>query len=88
MPDKRRISVSCENEIRGELAGPRNECREIELLRTYVRGDKSQAYAGISNIAEKANRPSLQGAETLVDRKHFVLIFFHINIQKQTIKGL
>lgn len=83
MPEKRGISVSCENEIRGKAAGPRNERREIELLRMYVRGDKSQAYAGISNIAEKANRPSL-----LVDRKHFVLIFFHINIQKQTIKGL
>ncbi len=51
MPDRRRISVSCENEIRGEPAGPRNECREIELLCTYVCGDKSQAYAGISNIA-------------------------------------
>lgn len=75
MPDKRRISVSRENEIRGEAAGPRNERREIELLRANVRCDKSQAYAGISSIAEKANRPSLQGTETLVDRKHFVLIF-------------
>lgn len=84
MPDKRRISVSCENEIRAEAAGPKNECREIELLRLNVCGDKSQAYVGISNIEEKANRPTLQGT----DRKHFVLIFFHINIQKQTIKGL
>lgn len=72
MPDKRGISVSCEIEIRGEAAGPKNERREIELLRLYVCGDKSQAYAGISNIADKANKPSLQG----VDRTHFVLIFF------------
>lgn len=55
MPDKRRISVSCENKIRGEAAGPRNERCEIELC-MYVHGDKSQAYAGISNIAEKAKQ--------------------------------
>ncbi len=32
--------------------------------------------------------PTDPRAEILVDRKHFVLIYFHINIQKQTIKGL
>ncbi len=49
---------------------------------------KARRMLAFPTLQYKANRPSLQGAETLVDRKHFVLIFFHINIQKQTIKGL
>lgn len=74
MPDKQRISVSCEKKL--EMKSLKSQMSpEVELLQymcvcPHVCDDKKQTFDGISNKAEKENR-----ADTPVDKKHFISTF-------------